>query len=166
MWLKLLVSNWKTVLIGTVIASLVAYGAVMNLRLQVAQAELGEKTAVIVSIRQEAQTYRESSQRIAKEISDAHAELLVKTEANAYANAKKRFGTVARCPASSLGTVGVLPTSHDSQGQAGSSAGADALPAEEPLAVGRTFIDACALDAGVVAEWQRWAVANDLPVEQ
>jgi len=159
----LLITNWRTVLLATVIASSVAYGAVMTLRLKAVTAERDEKIAVIESMRSAAQTYQENSQRIAKEIKDAHAELLVAVENQAYENARKKFGTVARCPAVSIGTRGLLPNSSNGDGQAGSAGSADAAT-EESVAVDRPFIDACGYDAGTVTMWQDWAKRNALPI--
>lgn len=165
MWLTWILSNWKTVLIGTVIASLVAYGAVMNLRLQVAQAELGEKTAVIESMQNAAALYQRQSEQVAKEISDAHREHVLAAERNAFENAKRKFRTVARCPAVGIGTHGVLPTQHG-DGQASGAGGTVDATAEEQVAVGRSFVEACATDSSTILLWQRWATLNELKVSE
>jgi len=156
-WLTLLLRNWYWIAIISLSAAL----TLTTLRGQVLKAELGEKIAVIESMRNAAQTYQENSQRIAKEIKDAHAELLVAVENQAYENARKKFGTVARCPAVGLGTRGLLPNSGNGDGQAGSATGTGDIQ-EPELMVTRQFIEECARDSGVTKLWNDWCVRNAL----
>ena len=156
MWLSLILRNWQLLAIALLTAALTA----SMLHGRAVTAERDAKIAEIDSMRHAAQQYKTQSEQIAKEISDAHREHVLAAERNAFENAKRKFGTVARCPAVGLGTRGVLPTQHG-DGETVSPGGTD-VPAEEQVAVGREFINDCAFDASTVLLWQDWARRNQL----
>ena len=137
-----------------VIASLTfALGASM-LYGRVLKAELGEKTAVIESMRSAAQAYKDQSAITAKEINDGIPKLLEQAKASAVANYKKRYLGNAACGIRANG-LSVVPTG---SGETISTEVADGVPESE-------FISACASDAAIIGQWQQWARLNQLPVE-
>ena len=159
MWLTMLFNNWKLI----VIASLgLALGASI-LHGRVLKAELGEKTAVIEYMKREADSYHIRSDQIAKETNSAFTQLVdqIKDKELALKNAKARFGA---CNAAGGITAVRLPNVPGSVGQADSASGPYDTR-EERVAVSDAFINDCALDAGQLEAWQKWATLNGLVVQ-
>ncbi len=146
MWMIL--TNWKESLLLGAAACLV----LLFVLLKHAWTEVAEKTAVIDSMRREAQAYKDQSEATAKEINDAIPRMVEQAKKNAYANYLKKFGSNAAC---GIGAVR-LPTQHGA-GEAVSTERTDDPTSE--------FVVACAADAGRLKLWQDWAIANALPVE-
>jgi hypothetical protein len=115
--------------------------------------EVAEKTAEIATMKTAAETFRAESERIAKEMNDAHEALVEQVKANAWKNyiAKYGMGGAARCPR--IG--GVLPAEHGT-GQADRADQSDG-PGGEQL-----VIEACGRDAGRLNAWIEWATLNGL----
>jgi len=151
------ISNWKLVLIGLLLCGwTLTYALLQSVKL-----ELVEKTAVIDSIKREAQEQAERNKQANKEIVDEIPRMVEQAEANAYANYLKKFGRGnAAC---GIRAVSVLPAG-SYPAATGSAERTDAAP-EEPVAPEREFVEACAYDAGTVMLWQQWATRNQVRVE-
>ena len=150
MWLTMLFNNWKLIVIALLSLALGA----STLHGKALKAELGEKTAVIESMRSAAQAYKDQSAITAKEINDGIPKLLEQAKASAVANYKKRYLGNAACGIRANG-LSVVPTG---SGETISTEVADGVPESE-------FISACASDAAIIGQWQQWARLNQLPVE-
>ncbi len=159
MWLTMIARNWQAAviaLLGLGLALSLSHGRYLS-------AKLDAKTAVIDSMKREAESYRARSEIAATEINDAFTTLTdqIKGKDLALLNAKKRFGS---CNVAGGITAVRLPDVPTGAGEADRT---ETTHATEPelVAVDRPFIDHCALDAGHLQLWQQWAIANDLPVQ-
>ncbi len=158
MWVTLLLRHWYWIVIASLSIALVVSMSLGRMW----RAERDEKIAVIDSMHREAQAYRDKSNQISQETSDAFTTVVeqIKGKDTALNAARARFGS---CNAA--GGINPRRVFHnDAHGQAGSAEGTDAETAER-VAVDRTFIDGCAIDAAMVLSWQDWARKNDLPVQ-
>lgn len=165
MWMTWILSNWRTVLLVTVIVSSLAYGTMMKLQRDLARAQRDKHAETIKALNAAAKTYADQSAKTAKETSDAFTKLVeqIKDKDVAIRNAKARFGScnVAR----GLGPVGVLPTEYGA-GQAGIPESTGGVQESERLAVSSEFVNGCATDAAFVQSVQEWRVKNDLPISK
>ena len=150
LWLTLALRHWYWIVIGCLTFAL----ALSTLHGKALKAELGEKTAVIESMRSAAQAYKDQSAITAKEINDGIPKLLEQAKASAVANYKKRYLGNTACGIRANG-LSVVPTG---SGETISTEVADGVPESE-------FISACASDAAIIGQWQQWARLNQLPVE-
>lgn len=162
MWMTWILSNWRTVLLVTVIVSSLAYGTMMKLQRDLARAQRDKHAETIKALNAAAKTYADQSAKTAKETSDAFTKLVeqIKDKDTAIANAKRRFGTVPRCP---LGN-GLLPPANT--GEAGIPESTGGVQESERLAVSSEFVNGCATDAAFVQSIHEWRVKNDLPISK
>lgn len=160
MWLTLMMRNWQLVVIGLLICALGA----STLHSRALKAERDEKIAVIDSMRREAETYRATSQRVAKETSDGFSKLVeqIRTKDTALNAARARFGScnVAR----GITAHGMLMPAGAGQADVPESTGGTQEP--ERISVDAAFINDCAADAAFVGAVQQWRVGNQLPISE
>ncbi len=146
----ILIRHWKHILLGLVML----WAGFLYLHLQTVTAQLELRDAKIAEMQRIADEYQSESTQIAKEIGDAIPRVVEQAEKVAYQNYVKRFGTGnAACGI----RVVRMPAEH-SPSEADSAEGTDGLSEQE-------FVAACATDAGVIEQWRKWAIANQLPVE-
>ena len=151
MWITLILRNWQLLAIALLAAAL----GVSMLHGRAVTAERDAKIAEIDSMRREAQTYKENSEQIAKEISDAIPRMVEQAKSDAWKNYKVKYGMGnATCGIRADGLL--LPAG---TGETNRPEGTD-VPSGE-----RLVIESCARDAGRLNLWIEWAKMNQLPVE-
>jgi hypothetical protein len=110
-----------------------------------------------------ATTARTKSNKALKDINDAIPFMLEQAKTNAYQNYLAKYGRGnAAC---SVRADGVRPTNPVHNSEAGSAAQPDELQQPESVSLESTIVN-CAIDAGYLEQWKRWATLNELPVSK
>ena len=168
MILDLLLSQWRVVLIGLMLAAI----GIQTHRLSNAEEQIEDiqnQRRVEIAVNQVIiNQVKERSQTTLKRINDEHKTVVEQAEKNAWRNFTKRYGTGIGFNGSA--SVGLrLPTNSAGSDFADSAKGTNE-PTGEPMAIDITgikqFAEACGRDAGKVKQWQDWATSNQFPVEK
>ena len=150
-FVNLLMSEWKSCLIGTVIALLAGSLWFQTNRLDAAKKELAE----IQRVANEAQQQTEAN---LETIRSKIPVMVEQAQSNAISNYRKRYSNLPATGCVPAVPSGVRPEGGD--GQAASATVADE-PTGESLAPDPEFIKACARDAGRLMLWQDLCKLND-----
>jgi hypothetical protein len=158
-----LLSNWRLVLIASLGFALMLMTTAWQTA--TAQKELAESDLRNYKHLAEvaATTAKSLSDHALKETRDAIPLLLEQAKTNAYKNYLARHG--AGNAACGIRLDGLRPASPVQNGQAGSAAQPDELQQPESVSLESTIVN-CAIDAGYLEQWKRWATLNELPVSK
>ncbi len=158
-----LMREWKLTLLAMATALFLA----QSMRLQVVTAQRELAIQDLQNYKQAAEaaatTAKAQSDHALKETKREYEIQKAAVEKAAWANAKARFGSCN--VAGGIRLDGLLTRDQIRDGETGSAGTADAT-AEESVAVGRSFIEACATDSSTILLWQRWATLNELKVSE
>lgn len=154
-------AQWKLILLVTGILLVTA----LSMRLQTVTAQRNLAVQELASYKKAAEDAaalaKDQSDHALKETKRDYELQKAAIEKTAWANAKARFSTCNA--ANGIRLDGLRPGDALHNGETGSASATDAAP-EESVAVGRSFVESCASDAGAILLWQQWAVNNKLEI--
>lgn len=143
-------TNWRLILAGLgllLILSLYGWGSLMK-------AQRDEKTAVIESMKREAEQYDERSQKIARQINEHSQALVEQAKKDAYKNYLAKYGRNAACGLR-------LPADH---GQTDSTLNSDGTESAG-LPLTQDFLDRASKAAVMIDACQKFVTENELEVK-
>ncbi len=154
----ILLTHWRTILL----VSVLAYGAIMTMRVQTLTAQRDEARATLESYKIQQQALsdaaRKQSEKAVKEIRSEIPQLVAQAEKSAYSNYMRKYG-LSRCE-----RLPNLPAS----GDGGKAEGAKGIDAARPESI-LNPVEQLAIDCGkttvLYEAWQSWAIKNDLGVQ-
>ena len=160
--MSLLLSLWREAAIAALILIIVGlwtYIDSVKAERDEAQSELN---AFVEIAKRDKRLVEERSANTIKTLKAEHQVNLKRAEQNAWNNFVATYGH----PADWVSPLPANPRPGSPANNPGPSDGASPQPLAPPPAGLEAFVGACATDAATLAEFQKWATLNQIPVEQ